>query len=186
MATLMTAITTRRQIPPLSTLFLIDEAAQLGDFPPLMQAITLGRGYGIRVHSFWQDLSQLSHAYPTQWRTLVNNCGVKQTFGLTDPFMAAGLDELFNVSVNDLTRLASNEQYLVRSGETVKASKLDYLKDTVFKGMFDTNPYHGGDWPQPTPKTINANETDELSLMAIAQRGRPDDDNNLKKRVPNV
>ncbi len=186
MATLMAAITTRRQIPQMPTLFLVDEASQLGNFPPLMQAITLGRGYGVRVHSFWQDLSQLSHAYPTEWRTMVNNCSVKQTFGLTDPFMAAGLDELFNVSVNDLTRLGRNEQYLARSGEPTKAAKLDYLKDAEFKSMFDANPYHGGDWPKLSHESFCLTETEELSLRAIAQRGRPNDNDALEHGVPNV
>ena len=69
-ATLMAAITCRKQIPHWPTLFLLDEAAQLGHFPSFLQAMTLGRGYGIRVHSFWQDLSQLMTCYPTEWRTI--------------------------------------------------------------------------------------------------------------------
>ena len=47
-----------------STLMLLDEAAQLGTLPQLRQAITLLRGYGVRVWSFWQDLSQLINLYP--------------------------------------------------------------------------------------------------------------------------
>ena len=89
--TLMSAITSRRQIPEWPTLFLMDEASQLGNFAPLVQAITLGRGYGVRVHSFWQDLSQLMTCSPTEWRTIINNCGVKQAFGQIDAFMAAEL-----------------------------------------------------------------------------------------------
>lgn len=148
--TLMTAITCRRQIPDWPTLFLIDEAAQLGHFAPLVQSITLGRGYGVRVHSFWQDLSQLMTCYPTEWRTIINNCGVKQVFGQTDAFMAAGLDELFQVSIKSLISMRKNDQLLLRHRETVQATKLDYLKDRMFAGMFDPNPYHGGTWPSVT------------------------------------
>lgn len=41
---LMTAIMRRRARPPLSTLFILDEAAQLGTFNELRQAVTLLRG----------------------------------------------------------------------------------------------------------------------------------------------
>lgn len=143
----MSAITSRRQIPQWPTLFLMDEAAQLGNFSPLVQAITLGRGYGVRVHTFWQDLSQLMTCYPTEWRTIINNCGVKQVFGQTDAFMAAGIDELFQVSIKSLIKMRRHEQLLLRQSETVHATKLDYLRDRMFADMFDSNPYHGGEWP---------------------------------------
>lgn len=147
MTTLMSAIMSRRQIPDWPTLFLVDEASQLGNFPPLVQAITLGRGYGVRVHSFWQDLTQLMLCYPTEWRTIINNCGVKQIFGMSDPFMAQGLDDLFQVHTRDITSLSRMQQWIMRNGKTTQADKLDYLTDPAFAGMFDANPYHGGDWP---------------------------------------
>ncbi len=38
-----------------TVLFLIDEAAQLGNFEALSRAYSYGRGMGIRAWSFWQD-----------------------------------------------------------------------------------------------------------------------------------
>ncbi len=40
-------------------LFLIDEAAQLGNFDALARAYTFGRGMGIRAWSIWQDPGQI-------------------------------------------------------------------------------------------------------------------------------
>lgn len=174
---LMSAITCRRHIPEWPTLFLIDEAAQLGHFAPLVQSITLGRGYGVRVHSFWQDLSQLMTHYPTEWRTIINNCGVKQVFGRTDAFMAAGLDELFQVSIKSLVAMRKHDQLLLRQRETVQATKLDYLKDRMFAGMFDPNPYHGGTWPSVTESVPSNHFNDDLPFKLVTKiRHREDDD----------
>ena len=169
--TLMSAITSRRQIPQWPTLFLIDEAAQLGNFAPLVQAITLGRGYGVRVHTFWQDLSQLMACYPMEWRTIINNCGVKQVFGQTDAFMAQGLDELFQVSIKSLITMRRTEQLLLRLNETVQATKLDYLSDRMFTGMFDPNPYHDGNWPRLVEQEAQLIASESMSLKGIAHLG---------------
>lgn len=85
---LMGAITRRTQRPELPTLFILDEAAQLGPLKQLRQAITLLRGYGLRTWSFWQDLSQLKMLYPGDWQTMVNNCEVLQAFGFANAGVA--------------------------------------------------------------------------------------------------
>jgi type IV secretion system protein VirD4 len=41
--------------------------------PLLEQAVTLLRGYGLQVWSFWQDVEQVRANYPTGHSTLVNN-----------------------------------------------------------------------------------------------------------------
>lgn len=184
--TLMSAITSRRHLPEWPTLFLMDEAAQLGNFSPLVQAITLGRGYGVRVHSFWQDLSQLITCYPTEWRTIINNCGVKQVFGQTDAFMAAGLDELFQMSIKSLTKLRRKDQLLLRHRDVVHASKLDYLKDRMFTGMFDPNPYHGGEWPNIPSLEAASVANQGLSLQGIAERRHGDNDSDRQKGTSHV
>ena len=109
-ATLLTAVCRRKEIPPQRTLFLLDEAAQLGTLPVLRQAVTLLRGYGLQVFTFWQDLSQLKLLYPQDWPTILNNSGVLALFGLT-PLM---LPE-WNAALGDtglLTRMAGDEAVL--------------------------------------------------------------------------
>jgi type IV secretion system protein VirD4 len=54
---LMLTVMGRKRRPKRSTLFLLDECAQLGEFGPLRQSMTLLRGYGLQVWPFFQDLS---------------------------------------------------------------------------------------------------------------------------------
>ncbi len=87
-ATLLTALTRRRSIPKQRTLLILDETAQLGTLPILRQAVTLLRGYGAQIWTFWQDLSQIKLLYPQDWPTIVNNAAVLQAFGFANFAMA--------------------------------------------------------------------------------------------------
>lgn len=78
---LLTLVMRRRARPARPTLFILDEAAQLGTLDELRVAVTLLRGYGLQTWSFWQDVSQLQALYPRDWQTMVNNCKVFQAFG---------------------------------------------------------------------------------------------------------
>jgi type IV secretion system protein VirD4 len=143
-AGLMKLILNRRAKVERPTLFMLDEAAQLGHFPPLRKAITLLRGYGLQTWSFWQDLSQLKRLYPDDWETMYNNCRAHQFFGITTPYLAeqvSGLtlhDDLFEV-----LELDRDEMLLGLAGERpVIAQRPNYLSDTPFRGRFDPNPYY--------------------------------------------
>ncbi|MFN3857429.1 MAG: type IV secretory system conjugative DNA transfer family protein [Caulobacter sp.] len=141
---LMIAIMRRRARPAQSTLFILDEAAQLGPFNELRQAVTLLRGYGLRTWSFWQDASQLRQLYPEDWQVMVNNCKVVQCFGANT--MLAANDMAAIVGWRDgasVLNLAPDEMLLQIAGdEAVVAKTPNYLTDPAFAGMFDTNPFH--------------------------------------------
>ena len=154
-AALMKLILNRRSKVERSTLFILDEAAQLGYFPPLRQAITLLRGYGLQTWSFWQDLSQLKRLYPAEWETMYNNCRAHQYFGITTPYLAEQIgrltlyDDMFEIL--DLDR---DELLLSLARERPVIAQLpNYLKDSPFQGQFDTNPYHRpADFSQMQPR----------------------------------
>jgi type IV secretion system protein VirD4 len=144
---LITAVTRRRSKPPKPTLFLLDEAAQLGTLTQLRQAITLLRGYGLQTWSFWQDVSQLELLYPLDWKTMVNNCRVLQCFGALNMNAANDMARItgFGTGV-DVLNLESHEILLQLAGdEAVVARKPSYLKDLPFAGQFDANPYYRRD-----------------------------------------
>lgn len=145
--TLMTAILRRRQAPPNRTLFLLDEAAQLGRLELLKQAITLLRGYGLQTWSFWQDISQLKQLYPYDWETIYNNCRVHQNFGVTNARSARSVADLTGVhSWREILQLDHDELLLQQSGnEAVIAQRPNYLTDPAFRGSFDPNPFHSRD-----------------------------------------
>lgn len=144
---LMAAISRRQAPPPDPTLFILDEAAQLGPLPQLRQAVTLLRGYGLQTWSFWQDVSQLQRLYPADWETMVNNCKVLQAFGANNMNAASSMASLTGYQRPwEILDLDYNEMLLLIGGdEAVIAQRPDYLKDCLFRGMFDKNPRHDKD-----------------------------------------
>lgn len=138
--TLMKAILSRRTQPELKTLLLIDEAAQLGNFPLLETLITLAAGYGVWVHTIWQDLSQLRGNFPQTWETILNNCAVVQTFGIQNRRMAEQWSEILDHAVAALRGLERDEQILSIHGQSeVLCKRLCYYDDPLFAGLFDQN-----------------------------------------------
>ncbi len=143
--TLFQAIVSRQEIPDLPTVLMLDECAQLGNFSYLETLITLCRGYGVKVWSFWQDLSQLQQLYPDSWLSLVNNCSVLQFFGAANHNMSQKLGSLIGVAPDILRDLPSDEQLLIVNCDRPKrAKKFDYLQHPQFAGSFDKNPYYAG------------------------------------------
>lgn len=141
---LMTAIMRRRSKPELSTLFVLDEAAQLGTFNELRQAVTLLRGYGLQTWSFWQDASQLRHLYPDDWQTMVNNSKVVQCFGANTMLAARSMADLVgHADPLGVLQLPPDEMLLQVAGDEAVVAKVpNYRTDPAFGALFDTNPYH--------------------------------------------
>jgi len=144
LGTLIGCITNRRARPALATLFIIDEAAQLGELPQLRQAVTLLRGYGLQTWSFWQDPSQLRLLYPRDWQTMVNNCRVLQCFGALNHVAADDMAEFTGFGNGAMVLdLPPDEMVLQLAGDEAVIAKLpNYLRDPAFAGQFDQNPYH--------------------------------------------
>ena len=139
---LMLTVMGRRRRPKRSTLFLLDECAQLGEFGPLRQSMTLLRGYGLQVWPFFQDLSQLQRLYPKDWRTIFNNAGVFQLFGVANHLMAKESSDLIgDVDADMLRNMSKDKQIIAMSGDKALSARLpDYLEDAPFQGLWDPNP----------------------------------------------
>lgn len=142
LGTLFGAIMRRSGRPDHATLLLLDEAAQLGQFPPLRTAVTLLRGYGLQTWSFWQDPSQLMQVYPQDWRSLVNNCGIVQVFG---PRSAAAAETL-GLSIEQESRGVDCDgpdgMLIFEQGTGRFADRIDYRTDPALAGLYDANPLH--------------------------------------------
>ncbi len=150
---LMLTVMGRKRRPKRSTLFLLDECAQLGEFGPLRQSMTLLRGYGLQVWPFFQDLSQLQRLYPKDWRTIFNNAGVFQLFGVANHLMAKESSELIgDIDADTLRNMAGDRQVIAVSGAKAVSCRLpDYLEDSPFKGLWDANPMFESDADTPAP-----------------------------------
>ena len=148
---LMDCLCQRRHRVEQPTLFMLDEAAQLGTLKQLRRAITLLRGYGVRTWSFWQDLSQLQTLYP-DWETLYNNTRYLQTFGVTTHLLACKLAEMLNLpgEINPLT-LDFDKLVLAEAGRPARvARKADYLSDRCFNGLYDDNAFYQPERARPS------------------------------------
>ncbi|QEH36474.1 Conjugal transfer protein TraG [Aquisphaera giovannonii] len=142
-AVLLTAVMRRREIPDRRTLFVLDEAAQLGTFDPLLTAATLLRGYGVQLVSVWQDLAQMKSLYPQDWSSILNNSAVLLAFGFGHYSACRDYAEVLGLDAGDLMRLAPDEAALSVRGEgTRKVRRLNYLRDAMFQGLADPNPYY--------------------------------------------
>jgi type IV secretion system protein VirD4 len=144
MGTLLAVLLRRRESTKSRTLLLIDEAAQLGALPHLRTALTLLRGFGVQVWTFWQDLSQLKHLYPNDWETILNNSAIIQAFGANNGWVSRAIAEILGVPQATVQELNTDEQLLLRPGQPVeRCQRLDYLHDSIFAGRFDPNPRYG-------------------------------------------
>lgn len=140
--TLMMAAMNRTEIPDIPTLFLMDETSQLGSFDFLGPVHTIGRGYGLKVWTFWQSFSQLKQLYPASWSEIVDNCGVIQLFGQASHSTLCQFAELSGLSLKELNAIHPDNQLLVMGNKTVVSKRFNYLKDECFQGLYDPNPYY--------------------------------------------
>lgn len=139
--TLLTVVMRRTRLPRQRTLFLLDEAAQLGSLDLLPQAVSLLRGYGLQLWTFWQDLSQMMKLYPNNWEALVNNAAVLQAFGVPGHASRHSWRVILGDADAQLaTELHPEEMLVAITGQgIVRHTRANYLKDKPFTGRFDSN-----------------------------------------------
>ncbi len=144
LAVLLGVIAERRQRPDQPTLLIVDELAQLGPMPLLLQAVTLLRGYGLRAMLLLQSMSQLKAMWPTDFQTVIDNCGAMVSFGPVRPNIASELTAFMGTaSAEQFDRMSSDQVMLSMVGQQAAvARKLDYLRDSLFSSRFDVNSFY--------------------------------------------
>lgn len=65
-------------------LFMLDEFAQLGHMEVIENNLALMRGYGVKLWTVFQDLSQAEDLYEKRWQSFLGNAGVVQSFAPQD------------------------------------------------------------------------------------------------------
>lgn len=125
------------------TLLMVDEAAQLGRLGALEEAITLARGYGVQLWSFWQDFSQVRRSFPESWETVLNNCAIVQFFGAKNTLARDQISSITGIDTVALSEVERTEQVVLVDGFRVcKARVVDYLSDENLKTRASNNPYY--------------------------------------------
>ncbi|MEZ5923307.1 MAG: type IV secretory system conjugative DNA transfer family protein [Hyphomicrobiaceae bacterium] len=154
---LMTIMARRRRVPDRPTLLIVDEAAQLGPMDELRSAVTLMRGYGVKVWSFWQDLSQLVRTYPVDWPSFLNNASAIQVFGIGNSQGASDLEAYFSYQARAmLDDMAPDETLVIERGMRPRLLlRPNYLDDPELAGYAKPNPFYRGRRP-PAKTKANA------------------------------
>lgn len=70
--------------PDVPALMILDEMHVLGHLKQIETAAGLLAGYGLKIWSIWQDMTQLQEIYGKRWQTFLGNSGLFQSFGLND------------------------------------------------------------------------------------------------------
>lgn len=138
---LLLQVLMRRSTPPaIPTLVMVDEAAQLGPSPALKTVATYLRAHGVRLWTFWQDLSQLRSTYPLDWETLVNNTSAL-TFMPGTGLAGRELAAVAGVSPAALASLGLDQQLVCETGKRPRVVDMArYWQDARFRGRFDPIP----------------------------------------------
>lgn len=138
---MLAAVARRRRAPPQPTLFLIDEAAQLGEMDELRSALTLMRAYGVRVWTLWQCISQLQNIYKDDWPTIINNSAVQMFFGAKAPYSRKLLNDFLG-KVMPEDPLPNDSQMLFDGEAFAEVRRANYLTDPLLKGLASAHPFH--------------------------------------------
>jgi type IV secretory pathway TraG/TraD family ATPase VirD4 len=130
------AVTKVPGIPASNLLFLLDEFAQLDNFAPVEEGISVLRGYGASLWLLVQDLSQLSAVYP-KWQTFLANT-VLQAFGAQDQttveYISRALGQTtisYQTSSNSMTNMPGNRSSSGSSTSTQLHSRPLMMPDEV-------------------------------------------------------
>jgi type IV secretion system protein VirD4 len=164
---MLAAIARRRFRPQQSTLFMMDEAAQLGELEELRAALTLMRAYGCRVWTIWQDLSQLRAIYPHDWESILNNSVTQMFFPPATPSAQRQLEEyLGSYAPKHLSSLKPSEAMLCRDGKLQVVTRVDYRSDAHLRRFASPHPFH----PAPEATVVPFAQDDASSAL---RAGKP-------------
>ena len=126
LGTLMGVMMRRRSAPRHATLFLVDEAASLGEMEEVRTLTTLMRGYSVQLWTCWQGVEQLARLY-SDWRTLVANTEVITWLGGTHGGQTEEMMQLLGPAFapgTDPERLRTDEAIVARRGHPARRVRL--------------------------------------------------------------
>jgi len=134
-------LTERRARPPVPTLLLVDEAAQIGRVEALSTAYSLMRGYGLKPWMFFQSEAQMHSSYGTDATVLMENTGILQIFGAMTPALAQAISRATGTGV-DPWALGPDDQVLCIAGQRPQiAMRLDYRRCPDLRARAAPNPF---------------------------------------------
>lgn len=106
------------------TLLMLDEFAQLGHLPIIENTVAMMRGYGVKLWSVFQDLSQAQAIYDKRWETFMSNSGILHSFAPQDITTAEYLSKHTGQTAKEVLNWSQQSQAGTQTtGGTVSLSK---------------------------------------------------------------
>lgn len=106
-------------------LMMVDEFAQLGTLPSIVNTLSFSGSYGLRVWLVLQSLEQLKKLYPNDMHTIMGACELKQFFAVDDYFTAETLSKYLGTCEVTVPNLTLSRQWTnSRGGQTSTASTI--------------------------------------------------------------
>lgn len=90
-------------------LFMIDEAAALGRLDELQTANAVMPGYGLRLWTFWQDLSQIEESYGGAWQSFLASADTQIYFDVND-----------QMTCEEISGMIGNETVVIGAGKSTQ------------------------------------------------------------------
>jgi type IV secretion system protein VirD4 len=110
--------------PKCPTLLMLDEFAQLGHLPIIENTVAMMRGYGVKLWSVFQDLSQAQAIYDKRWETFMSNAGILHSFAPQDLTTADYLSKHTGQTAKEVLNWSQQSQAGVQTATgTVSISK---------------------------------------------------------------
>jgi len=134
--------------------FVLEEFPVLGHMRPIEVAAGLMAGFGVKLWSVIQDLTQLQTHYPKSWESFLGNAGVIQAFGNADITTTEHLSKLLG-----MTQVLEHQQIRV-SGQALSQGDLGRREHIRSVRLLDAN-------------EITQHFARETGLQLIIVPGRP-------------
>lgn len=119
---------------PVPVLFMLDEFAQLGHMQFVQNNYALMRGFGVKLWTIWQDLTQAKRLYQDQWESFISNAGIIQTFAPQDVTTREYLSKLSGERIIWHEKTSVSDNVAAKGGASFGSSQTHVnIQEAVFK-----------------------------------------------------
>jgi type IV secretion system protein VirD4 len=119
---------------PVPVLLMLDEFAQLGHMEVIQNNYALMRGFGVKLWTIWQDLTQAKRLYHDQWESFISNAGIVQAFAPQDLTTRDYLSKLSGERIIWHSKTSMSGNLALKGGLSVGSSQGDVnIVESVMK-----------------------------------------------------
>jgi type IV secretion system protein VirD4 len=108
--------------------FVLEEFAALGHMRAIETAAGFMAGFGVKLWTVLQDLSQLKTSYTNSWETFLGNAGTVQAFGNTDLTTTEHLSKMLGQSVVTETQDTRISSSSMAHGDTGRREHIRHVR----------------------------------------------------------